>query len=1802
MTNLWKRSLSMFLALVMVFGMLPMSVFAADDETTPVEPTSTETGEPVVQDACAHEKTTETIVGATCTADGSKTVACECGYVVSTETIPAAHTPGAEATCTTAQICTVCEAELVAAGHKYVDGKCTVCETVDPDYAPAHEHSYKYPCATECETCTEGTREAMHSYLENGKCEFCGEAEPAPVEPTPSEPAPSEPVPSEPVILKSPAPSAEGGESTSCEHDWSNKDGICTVEDCKAECEHPTYQNGVCTTCGKAETPAEPEVTNVAQIGEQGFETLAAAIKAAQENDTIVLIDDINLTDETVTFNAEGKITIDLNGHEINGTVTKDTTTLIYVTGCELTLMDSSEAKTGGIHAENTNGKLSNLIRVETDAKLMIESGNYTQDASTNGSGMIDSRGDEIITVNGGNFRLGNIGSASNGSPWIFNASSQNTKNIIVKGGTFNADIIHQYYPFEVIVDNNLALKKNDNIWTIVDAVAYVNEQEWSGNWYTNEVGYTTLDEALLAAEPMAAATSKRTEKIAETVTLLKDALVVGQAAVKEGTSLVLGEFSVVLANADATLTAAEGLNVISGVEGYEVDYKDGVYKLVRAVRVAQIGDEKYESLQAAIDAAKDGDKIVVIDNINIADVAVSTLGNKYNTLFKVAGKTVTINLNEKTISGTYSGNSMLVGVFSTEDDGHLTLTGNGTIDITAGDTVYSLLVNYDETSTLTVENGTYTLDKASDSLVYADADEVITIKGGTFTLGNVGTGSNGSPWIFNASGQNTKNIIVKGGTFNADIIHQYYPFEVIVDNNLALKKNDNIWTIVDAVAYVNEQEWSGNWYTNEVGYTTLDEALLAAEPMAAATSKRTEKIAETVTLLKDALVVGQAAVKEGTSLVLGEFSVVLANADATLTAAEGLNVTTNIAGNKVVYEGGIYKVAPKTYVAQIGDEKYESLQDAIDAAVDNDIIELIADIDLANVAVTKLAGKYNTLFKVAGKTITIDLKGKSISGAYSGTEMLVGVFSTEQEGHLTLTGNGTVDVTATGTVYALIAAYDNGSTITIENGTYKLDKASDSLIFYGGKTDAEVTVKGGSFTLGNVGTGENGKPWIFNVVGSGDHYVYITGGTFNADVNRQFWSNEAVVAKECYMVANGNGTWTVKDGAVAYVATGMLTGPHFAPKNVGYATIEEAFAASVAHNDTSITLLKDVQLTKDVEISIAGVVLNGDGHKLDCNGNKIILTAEAATLTAAEGLNVTTNIADNKAVYEGGIYKIAPKTYVAQIGDVKYESLQEAIDAAGEGQTVKLIADIDLANAELQTLDGSYDTYFLVKGKSVTIDLNGKKISGAYTGSMLVGVFSTEEGGHLTLTGEGTVDVTATGKVYALIAAYDNGSTITIENGTYKLDKASDSLIFYGGKTDAEVTVKGGSFTLGNVGTGENGKPWIFNAVGSGDHYVYITGGTFNADVNRQFWSNEAVVAKECYMVDNGNGTWTVKDGAVAYVETGMLTGPYFAAKDVGYATIEEAFAASVAHNDTSITLLKDVQLTKDVEISIAGVVLNGDGHKLDCNGNKIILTAEAATLTAAEGLNVISGVENYKVDYTDGVYSVSAAAAKIGDTLYETVDEALNVAKSGETVVMLTDASSRYTFVPDAVTLDLHGHKYTVSYLAAFGEASVVDTSSNNVGRLIAAKNNVILPATNPMVPVYDGSAYSFSDFKYAIKQETSYTGDGVKISVLPAPIVSIAELFKDGAADNNIVIAVRLTWKDADGKGNYSQDFTFNEETIKKVYETNNGTQTGYRMKFTMTITGVESIKNLKASCVTISGTGVVDSSKTIDVTVN
>ncbi len=276
---------------------------------------------------------------------------------------------------------------------------------------------------------------------------------------------------------------------------------------------------------------------------------------------------------------------------------------------------------------------------------------------------------------------------------------------------------------------------------------------------------------------------------------------------------------------------------------GYEVEEDGSLYEVAtdpNAKWVAQGTDGvKYASLASAVDFARSGDTVTVIES-HIMDCQSPTISQgQYKTLIAVVDKDIAIDLNGKTISLEVNDDEDLYAVFSANGTGKLTLRDGSAnnaakIEVTAATYLYSLLFTYDEGARLVVEGGSYSLDRTwSQSLIYAQHGDQIDIKGGSFHLGNIGAegaAMNYRPWIVNVPGNNDGGIHVNitGGTFNADVNHQHWAFEVEVPKEKALQNNgDGTWTVVDAVAYVREKEGSYNRY---VGYASLEEAVAAAE------------------------------------------------------------------------------------------------------------------------------------------------------------------------------------------------------------------------------------------------------------------------------------------------------------------------------------------------------------------------------------------------------------------------------------------------------------------------------------------------------------------------------------------------------------------------------------------------------------------------------------------------------------------------------------------------------------------------------------------------------------------------------------------------------------------------------------------------------------------------------------------------------------------------------------------------------------------------------------------------------------
>lgn len=167
--------------------------------------------------------------------------------------------------------------------------------------------------------------------------------------------------------------------------------------------------------CAEGCNPVEnPDGTHgvsgsVAQVGFKAFNTLQAAIDAAQDGETVTLLADAT---EDATIAAGKNITLDLGGKTLTNTNTGKAT-LTIAKGAAATVKNGSIVGGTGYYTIDNYGTAtledvtatagntdSSMIR--NDGTLTIESGSYS-----GGLNVVKSEEDSTLTINGGKFELG---------------------------------------------------------------------------------------------------------------------------------------------------------------------------------------------------------------------------------------------------------------------------------------------------------------------------------------------------------------------------------------------------------------------------------------------------------------------------------------------------------------------------------------------------------------------------------------------------------------------------------------------------------------------------------------------------------------------------------------------------------------------------------------------------------------------------------------------------------------------------------------------------------------------------------------------------------------------------------------------------------------------------------------------------------------------------------------------------------------------------------------------------------------------------------------------------------------------------------------------------------------------------------------------------------------------------------------------------------------------------------------------------------------------------------------------------
>ena len=459
-------------------------------------------------------------------------------------------------------------------------------------------------------------------------------------------------------------------------------------------------------------------------------------------------------------------------------------------------------------------------------------------------------------------------------------------------------------------------------------------------------------------------------------------------------------------------------------------------------------------------------------------------------------------------------------------------------------------------------------------------------------------------------------------------------------------------------------------------------------------------------------------------------------------------------------------------------------------------------------------------------------------------------------------------------------------------------------------------------------------------------------------------------------------------------------------------------------------------------------VLARGEPRKIYIVGGPFMkrkLLSVLLTLCLAFSLLPTAALADGEGTQTND---------VAQIGETKYATLQEAVNAANDN-TVKLLENV--------TEDINIPT-----GINVTLDLNGHKITNVSGHTITV-----EKGGKLNISdsvGTGVVDNTSHGK-----GAIVNSGEVTLNGGTFKRSAENGTYSPYG---------NGGNswYTIANYGTMEiNTGVTVENAGGyssmirnggeaTADCNLTIRGGNFTGGIN--------TVKNDLFgvLTINGGNFSNTAQYVIMNWNKAEITAGTFRTLDTASAVLFTSAFGSNANYVGELTISGgEFKHASDTQEMIV------DHYDESNKGNAVVTGGKFdADISAYVPDGYIYNSETKTVEQL----TVNNAVAKIEGTPYKTLAAAISAAGDGNTVTLLKDVTEKVSISKNLV-LDLNGKTLTGKDLVNSNRKKERIALTANAGE-VKVKNGII----DGRVNAYD-SANLTIDADVTVKN--SYNGSG-------------------------------------------------------------------------------------------------------------
>ena len=717
-------------------------------------------------------------------------------------------------------------------------------------------------------------------------------------------------------------------------------------------------------------------------------------------------------------------------------------------------------------------------------------------------------------------------------------------------------------------------------------------------------------------------------------------------------------------------------------------------------------------------------------------------------------------------------------------------------------------------------------------------------------------------------------------------------------------------------------------------------------------------------------------------------------------TFSSDVSAYVNTTEREVFEHEGTYYVG-KFKAQVVGGLKYETALTAVNKAPVGSTVILLKDCsetgrtpEITKNVTLDLNGKnltFSSMTVAEGGNLTIKDSGNG--GTYNGTSANYsvyvkrgGIFNLES-GTLTNSSTNPKTQNVVVRVEGGTAATPVASTANIKGGKIET-KGTPVFVFDPGAT---VNVSGGELKgSGLACIAGNGTK------GQGGTTINVSGGTLTANA-----ADKASAACGIYHPNEGTlnitgGTINVADGVGVLMRGGEMT-----------MTGGEINATGDATRTGSVG-------DTNQKIGVSGVIFDRDANypAVATTSIKIDGEAKVSGAKAAVELINDNNVADAKSAFKlkGGTYSsdisalldensVAEKqgdnyvvtTYYAQVGETRYTTLQDAVDAATAGQTVTVITDVDMTSGKNITVK---------EGQNIVLDMNGHSIKGANADHKNILVK-----GKLTLKDS---KENSTGKIYAetpyqygvydkpLVYVGSKGEFVMESGHIYSVipEKTADNGQFgIGAYDNSKVTINGGTVESGWYAIAGNGSGVQTTA-------ITINGGT--------------LVSTSDYAIYHPQfGTLTINDGAVVYGAAGAI------AMKRGNLVVNGGTMTSKGIGDTGTWGDGTGNLGKaalnfcapygDVAATIKGGTITAEGDAVLIDAKP---TAGKTVTLAIEGGTYSSDVSKYcaagftATPNSDGTYGIT----KVGDlSVMVAYDKAYDNVEAGGTVDINMDTVNK-------------------------------------------------------------------------------------------------------------------------------------------------------------------------------------------------